>query len=53
EEYDFDPRTVKGGICDDEPLPDDPETEKDASGSIRALWSVIAAVMLIPLMSMW
>ncbi|KAA6402345.1 MAG: hypothetical protein EZS28_002126 [Streblomastix strix] len=53
EEYDADPRTVKGGICDDEPLPDDPETEKDASGSIRALWSVISAVMLIPLMSMW
>ncbi|KAA6379982.1 MAG: hypothetical protein EZS28_024489, partial [Streblomastix strix] len=47
EEYDFDPRNVEGGICND------PETEKGASGSIRALWTVIAAVMLIPLMSMW
>ncbi|KAA6402344.1 MAG: hypothetical protein EZS28_002125 [Streblomastix strix] len=47
EAYEADPRTVEGGICND------PETEKDTSGSIRALWSVIAAVMLIPLMSMW
>ncbi|KAA6357471.1 MAG: hypothetical protein EZS28_047002, partial [Streblomastix strix] len=55
EAYEADPRTVKGGICYQEPIPEetDTETEKGASGSIRALWTVIAAVMLIPLMSMW
>ncbi|KAA6397758.1 MAG: hypothetical protein EZS28_006717 [Streblomastix strix] len=51
--YAADPRTQQeGDICYIAPSVPDP-TIPTASGSTHAFWSVIAAAMLIPLLSMW
>ncbi|KAA6359497.1 MAG: hypothetical protein EZS28_044976, partial [Streblomastix strix] len=51
--YKTDPRAKKGGICYVEPTPDPPKVVVTASGSTRAAWTVIATVLLLPLLSMW
>ncbi|KAA6361132.1 MAG: hypothetical protein EZS28_043341 [Streblomastix strix] len=49
-EYKTDPRTKEGGICAVKPpTPVPGPVVVGASGSIRAFWAVIAAVLLLPL----
>ncbi|KAA6383446.1 MAG: hypothetical protein EZS28_021023 [Streblomastix strix] len=51
--YKTDERAKKGGVCYVEPTPDPPKVVVTASGATRAAWTVIATVLLLPLLSMW